>query len=437
MTRQASHPRSAAAAPRGGFGRRLIKALAALTALTVVVIGVPVLLIALGLAPHALPSVHDVTTSLRAQDSSGLYFVIAGAAAVWIAWLVFTVITIKEITLSIRAHGPQPSLPRTGLGALTPAALVAAIAVLFVAAPAASTLLSARASATPPPVTRTAATSASTQALARSSAPTTDPMQTDRATHREHASPIYTVQRYDTLWNIAAHHLPGDPAQRYRDIARLNPDGVGPDNEIIPGTVLQMPADAHGLPHAADSGRPDTTDATETVTVHDGDTMSGLAAEHGIPDWTSIWPANDGRAEPGGQHLNDPNLIRPGWTITLPGAPTSTTKPPTTAPKTTPETTVPPARTTPPSPTPGTTPAGCPCADSRRGWHAGGQRSRRTLDATRGASTSRIEFDVLGREHGGRVRGRGSVAGRDLTDRAGLPPSPPISAPSPGTDRQR
>ncbi len=326
---------------RAHTGRRAIKALAALVALAVVIVGVPVLLIALGLAPHGLPSVHDVTTSLRSQDDTGLYFVIAGATAVWIAWLVFTAITLKEIAVSIRLHGPRPSLPRTGLGRLGPAALVATIAVLFVAAPATSALLSTHASAAPAPSPQ-AHTSVSATAQHQSSSPTTAGRQS-APTH--HSGPAYTVKRYDTLWNIAAHHLPGDPAHRYKDIARLNPDSVGPDNEITPGTVLVMPGDAHGLP-----ATPTPAGATEAVQVHAGDTMSGLAAEHGVSDWTTAWPANDGRAEPGGQHLTNPNLIRPGWTIQLPttSAGSAPTKTPTAPPKTST-----PTHTTPPTSTPG------------------------------------------------------------------------------------
>ena len=156
---------------RARAGRRLIKALAALIALAVVIVGVPVLLTALGLVPHGLPSLHEVTTSLRSKDDTGRYFVIAGAAAVWIAWLVFTAITVTEIAVSIRLHGPRPCLPRTGWGRLTPAALVATIAVLFVAAPAASSLLSghAWASAAPSPQVQTrVSASAPTVAILRS-----------------------------------------------------------------------------------------------------------------------------------------------------------------------------------------------------------------------------------------------------------------------------
>ena len=62
-----------------------------------------------------------------------------------------------------------------------------------------------------------------------------------------------------------------------------------------------------------------------------------------MPDWTAVWPANADRAEPGGQQLTDPNLIKPGWTVVMPGAATPTP----------PGATVP-TRTTPPQP-PGTT----------------------------------------------------------------------------------
>ena len=45
-----------------------------------------------------------------------------------------------------------------------------------------------------------------------------------------------------------------------------------------------------------------------------GDTLSELAADHGDRDWTSVWQANAGRTEPGGDRLTDPDYIEPGWT---------------------------------------------------------------------------------------------------------------------------
>ena len=56
------------------------------------------------------------------------------------------------------------------------------------------------------------------------------------------------------------------------------------------------------------------------VTVKAGDTLSGIAAGAGSPDWHTIWAANQDRAEPGGAALSDPNHIEPGWTVAVPAA---------------------------------------------------------------------------------------------------------------------
>ena len=60
------------------------------------------------------------------------------------------------------------------------------------------------------------------------------------------------------------------------------------------------------------------------MTIQRGDTLSGIAAEHGHRHWQDVWAANAGRAEPGGETFTDPNHIEPGWTITLPTTPTAT-----------------------------------------------------------------------------------------------------------------
>jgi len=61
------------------------------------------------------------------------------------------------------------------------------------------------------------------------------------------------------------------------------------------------------------------TSATE-VTVQTGDTLSELSAEHGQSDWRQAWRVNADRAEPGGARYTDPDLIRPGWRLTIPAA---------------------------------------------------------------------------------------------------------------------
>jgi nucleoid-associated protein YgaU len=297
---------------------RLLKALVALTALLAVIVGVPVVLVGIGGLPHALPSVHAIADSLRSKDNTGAYFRIAGAAVVWIAWAVFTGATVKEVTASIRFHGPRPAAPRTGLSRVGPAALVAMIAVLFAAAPVAGTAAQAHA-ATAPAFPATPAPARSVTAVQQDLAQTpiapalhargraASPPTSDHAGPH----PSYTVRRYDTVWRIAEHHLPGDPAERYKDILHLNPDRIGPDYKITPGTELTMPADAYGL-------HPTHSDQVQDVPVHLGDTLSGLAADHGIADWRSVWPLNEDLAEPGGDHYTDPDHIEPGWTVAMP-----------------------------------------------------------------------------------------------------------------------
>ena len=104
------------------------------------------------------------------------------------------------------------------------------------------------------------------------------------------------------------------------------------------GQKLLLPT---GRPAAPTSSRPSVTaptpahtpiasdsPATVEVTVEKGDTLSGIAAEHGVADWKAkVWPANAGRLEPGGKRLTNPSHIEVGWHITVPrtGMPATTT----------------------------------------------------------------------------------------------------------------
>jgi DNA-binding SARP family transcriptional activator/LysM repeat protein len=56
--------------------------------------------------------------------------------------------------------------------------------------------------------------------------------------------------------------------------------------------------------------------------VQRGDTLWGIAAAHlGDPmRWPQIWALNHDRLQPDGTALTDPDLIQPGWTLTLPAA---------------------------------------------------------------------------------------------------------------------
>ncbi|RBY78597.1 peptidoglycan-binding protein LysM [Blastococcus sp. TF02-09] len=300
---------------------RLIKAVGALVALIAVVVGVPLLLAALQLVPHSLPSLGEVVTSLRARDDGRLAQIVL-ATGVWVCWALFTLSTAAELWGLVR---DRPALPLPGLRIFQrpAAALVTAVAVGLTVAPAlASASPSGTASARPPLPVVTVSTGLSASAqqdIGVRVTQTTSAHWAPEGPAAPTATPsTYQVQRRDTLWALAERYL-GDPL-RYPEIVELNATAVGPDNEISPGTVLVLPADASGLPPA--EGGPEPTGATvpEEVTVEPGDTLWGLAEEvtGSGEDWRQAWELNRGRIQPDGATFTDPSLIRPGWRLSIP-----------------------------------------------------------------------------------------------------------------------
>ena len=71
------------------------------------------------------------------------------------------------------------------------------------------------------------------------------------------------------------------------------------------------------------------------VTVRPGDTLWGIEQQltGSGANWQQGWQANAGRPEPGGATYTDPDLIQPGWTLTIPtprpATPTTPAAPPT------------------------------------------------------------------------------------------------------------
>ena len=294
----------------------------ALVALAAVVIGVPTAMIRLGAIPHGIPSLRSLAHDLSTRDDSGEYFRVAAAAAVWVAWALFTGCAAREAVAAAHYRGPRPTVPRHRLQRVGPAALVAAVAALFLATPTFVLPIShASAGVLRQPTVNSSFASSSP-------ASSVEAPDSGDASAANEQSPTYTVQRYDTLWSIAERHLPGNPAQRYKDIRRLNEGLVGEDNIIVSGTTLRLPADAFGLPGSS----PETATTEREVTVEPADTLSGLASENGISDWHEVWDENRDRAEPHGARFVDPDHIEPGWTIDIrvPASP-APTNPPTTA----------------------------------------------------------------------------------------------------------
>ncbi|MFE5327253.1 LysM peptidoglycan-binding domain-containing protein [Embleya sp. NPDC056575] len=184
--------------------------------------------------------------------------------------------------------------------------------------------------------------------------------------------PTYTVQRGDTLWDIAERTL-GDGA-RWQEIASLNDGRVMTDghtfraaDDIDVGWILRMPAGARTTaPPAAGGTTPDPVaparapaeDAPRTVTVRAGDTLSDIAhRELGDADWAPLFEANKGRAQADGGSLSDPDVIETGWVLVLPAGPDTRIAPTPDAPGARTDADAPPAvPPAPPASDPGATP---------------------------------------------------------------------------------
>ena len=223
--------------------RRALQVLAALAALGVLIITVPVALAVLAgwPLPHALPDPSAVTSALRNGWAPDGPFVLKALAVVcWLAWAQLTACVTVEFTAAVRGRHGAARVPLAGWAQPLAARLVATLLV------AGTLLTSVEAGATPARPALSAAASPSPRPPQAFSAVMAAPAAV------ETAGPLYTVQRHDTLWDLAALHL-GDPL-RWRDLFTLNAARTQPDGRhltdphwIYPGWTLEFPADAVGL----------------------------------------------------------------------------------------------------------------------------------------------------------------------------------------------
>ena len=131
------------------------------------------------------------------------------------------------------------------------------------------------------------------------------------------------VRRHDTLWSLAETHL--GSGERFREIVALNLGRPQPDGRaltdarwVYPGWVLQLPTDARMTSESRAAG---SSLSAEAYTVQPGDSLSEIAADE-LGDahrYGEVYELNEGRRQPDGLRLSDPDEIQPGWRLTLPG----------------------------------------------------------------------------------------------------------------------
>ncbi len=281
------------------LGQRM-RGLFACLALLGLLVAFPAVLIAIGFAPWDA-DLDELRRMLTRPDDGSLAFA-AFAAVGWGAWAVMTGSVLLAAVSEVR-RVPAPALPGLGVPQQFAAQLVGAAALLFIAAPTIAAALpsppahavAAVAPVAPPPM--------GAGAVSAESVPQVSVEPKSTAEKRETRE--YKVARGDSLWRIA-ERLFGDGA-RFTELVDLNTEVLdGRPDFITPGTVLRVP-----IVESSES---------ETVVVEPGDTLSEIA-EQELGDGTrypEIFEASRATEQPDGARLEDPDLIRPGWELTIP-----------------------------------------------------------------------------------------------------------------------
>ena len=330
MTRPRTLPERPARS--AGSGRPLADRLCGLLALLLVLallVAIPVALYTLrgNPLPTASTDWAGLLDRLKAPDTDGTLFLGALTWIGWLAWVSFALTVLVEAVSQLRGL-PTPHLPALGPQQRIAAGLVAAAALLFTipllgAAP-------ALAANDGPTATTTSSSAASIGASTEAPAAPAPVQQQSRSAPAGHATPTYTVQPGDTLWQIATDQL-GDGA-RFTEIAQLNYGLPQPDGHVLTASHWITPGWLLTLPHGTNTAAPAV--AQQTVVVEVGDTLWQIAQEHlGNGDRYPKIAAASTNLQDDGTRLVDPDLIRPGWTFHLPGPSAAAAAPSAIAPK--------------------------------------------------------------------------------------------------------
>ncbi|MFC5381829.1 LysM peptidoglycan-binding domain-containing protein [Aquipuribacter nitratireducens] len=306
---------------------RLVRGLLALLLLLVVLVGIPAVLWHVG-APFPSGSPGELVDRLLRPDD-GTLLLAALTLVGWVAWGSFALAVLLDVPAHMRGL-PAPRVPGLTLQQRAASVLVGAVVALVVggvaAGPAAATDVGPRAggASAPPPASAPTEVPVGGGDRGDDAVPAGATGAPDAAVQSALA---VTVQRGDSLWSLAERHL-GD-GHRWRDLAEANlgtpqPGGgsLGADGALQPGWRILVPGEP------AEGTRGVASDVRHVVSP--GDTLSGIAARHlGDADrWPELAEASADTLQPDGRRLVDPDLIVPGWTVTVPAVPAVPAVPP-------------------------------------------------------------------------------------------------------------
>ncbi|WP_265443911.1 LysM peptidoglycan-binding domain-containing protein [Flexivirga meconopsidis] len=275
-----------------------------------IIIGLPLVLLAVGASPAHLsvPTLDGIKTALTNPDD-GTLALSAVKVIAWVAWAFLTVSIVLEIFA--RARGVRaPQLPGLRMPQSAAKGMVGMAILLFTASPVTAQL----ANAAPLPASQNVTASSVAHPGSKSAPQAKGTSHGQQATTPAATHTVkHTVQPGETLWSIARDHL--GSGERYTEIAALNHDVLGNKPGFLkPGWTLHLPAPAG-----------QTSTSEHTVTVHAGQTLSGIAQKQ-LGDanrYPEIEAASKAIVQPGGTHLTNPNQIGAGWTLVIPGSTSS------------------------------------------------------------------------------------------------------------------
>jgi len=295
--------------------KRRLGGIAALLGLLVLLLGIPGGLLVAGGSPipTSIPSIGDVVTALTSPDDGTLFLGILKFIG-WIAWAAFAAMVVLEVIA--RARGIRaPQIPALAVPQRGAAWLVGAAALAFTATTPLTVANAAPAEAAPP--AHTISHAAGVHLDDTQVAPETTAGAQGSETTAKPAPKVqtqeYVVEPGDSLYGISEKLL-GDGA-KYKQIADLNygkPQAGGgslsSDHWIQPGWKLDVPVTPHG-----------PGEASKHV-VEPGETLSEIAADElgDAQAYPELFDASTSTTQPDGSRLVDPDLIHPGWTITIP-----------------------------------------------------------------------------------------------------------------------
>ncbi|MFD9052995.1 LysM peptidoglycan-binding domain-containing protein [Streptomyces zaomyceticus] len=298
---------------------RLLRALLGLVFLAALIAGIPLVLLAVGHQPTDLAGGWDLLTQ---QDDGSLFFTVLTSIG-WIAWALFTLSALVEITALFRGRKAKRI---KGLGGMQSFAALLIGSLVLLAPTAASAATSS------PAIAATAVQAAGTNTAAAAAA-------------EQDTWPTHKVTGDSELpWDLAEQYLGSGP--RWKDIAALNPSvpQLAAGDQFLPkGTVIRLPADANIAKPAAPAPAPSQAApetpaptqqpaqaaptnaqpaaAAEMHVVKTDENLWDIADQHGNPeDWPKIFEANKGKPLPHGGTFDNPDLIVPGQELTLPTA---------------------------------------------------------------------------------------------------------------------